>query len=126
MKSSSFNEEIPGMSANEIFGRFTHMQEYVCIYVPVNSGAVDSEIFANATQNEMAKIFGGSSVHHVEGSYLTESGSLASENTYVVKSFATKITGVIAEKIIEIASNLKQSLGKDYIAVEYNGKMFFV
>ena len=129
MKSSSVNMAQGGVSASEIFGRFETMKEYVSIYVPSTvqvDRPINNELFVNAVQHEMSKIFGGSSTMEVNGTYLAKNGELVAERVTMVKSFAKEITAEMASQIIALAQYLKQAMGQESVAVEYNGQMVFV
>lgn len=105
------------------------LSEKVAIYVPstyaVNIKIVNDK-YLQYIEKQLASIFGGSTTTETSGNYVSNNGQLVREKINIVYSYAEKIGNREIDKIIALCEWIKEEMKQESVAMELNGKMYFV
>lgn len=115
---------------NEVFG--TAFSHRVSIYVPGTQG-VSGELSADAradvlneTLRLLGGLYGGATAVEARGAWVASDGTLVIETVTVVTSYTDKRDVAKARIVKRYCEQLRERLGQEAIAVEVNGKLYFV
>lgn len=106
------------------------LKSKITVYVPATVN-VDQEIDNTAYVERVARLmstaFGGATASPVAGYWVADDNSLVKEKTTMVFSFCdTAAAEKYIDDIVTLCYELKQEMGQEAIALEYNGAMYFI
>ena len=106
------------------------LKSKITVYVP-STMDVDKEIDNTAYVDKVARLlsesFGGATASPCNGYWVSDSGALVKEKTVAVYAYCTtEQAEEYMDSIVEMCYSLKQEMGQEAVALEYNGGMYFI
>lgn len=99
------------------------------VYVPATvniNQQIDNTTYVNSTAELLSNLFGGATSSAAIGYWMSDTAGLVRENTTVVFAFAKDLEDEGLKIIVEHCKTMKKELSQDAIALEIDGKMYFV
>ena len=106
----------------------TNLFHKVGIYVPGTYGYQEHETAPHVTaiENKLIDLFGGCTTIAGRGGWDANINGVIREQTTIVYAFFPVLTDEIDEEIHSIAEALRNSLMQQCVAVELDGRLYFV
>lgn len=122
--------EILGTSTRALQCLNAPLAHKISVYVPATVDVAQEADNGAEVQNTAAllsRLFGGATAQSVKGFWLSDTFGLVSENTVVVYAFASEgdFDAHLTE-VIDACHLLKIRMSQEAIALEIDGKMYFV
>lgn len=109
------------------------LDSYVEIFVPstVNVDGKNDALCAEVlldVRKKLSSVFGGATSYDATGDYVSDNGSLVSENVTIVRSWSNGLSDYQIDVIIRLAEHVKRILSQESVAIviaEKTGKPRF-
>ena len=120
----------PHDAPRQVFG--DGLNHRVTLYVPstenvkIKLSEVASRQFVERTLRFLSELFGGATAVQASGSWLAGNGGLVIESVTLVYSFTITLNVDSLQAIRQYAVQIRDELGQEAVAVEIDGKLYFV
>ena len=118
------------MIKNAKLKNMIELSSRLTIYVPstINiNEEIDTTKQINETASKLSELFGGATSTAASGYWLSPSAGLVKENTTMIFAYCREAElEKYLDDVIAHCEKLKQELSQDAIALELNGKMYFI
>lgn len=102
----------------------------VAVYVPSTIGVdkvCDTRKQVDETLTKLSGWFGGATATDAIGGWQSESGKLVKEHITIVYAFCTKVQFTEhIDELVEYCEKMRDELGQEAVALEYNGQIAFI
>jgi hypothetical protein len=109
-----------------LVGMFT-LSHKVAAYIPATINVneeIDNTPYVEEMASIMSKEFGGATSTPANGFWMSESMGLIKEKTTIVFAYAESIENL--DPIVDYLLKLKEELNQEAMAIEIDGKMYFL
>lgn len=88
---------------------------------------IDNKNIVKKIRKRFSILFGGSTIFNGIGSYVIDDQKEIVEDVKIIEAFASDIDlKNNIDKVLKLSKNLKKELKQDSVALEVNGKMYFI
>lgn len=118
-------------AVESVFGG-SGLKHRVAVYVPSTTNVnvrLDERTaleWENSALTLLSTLFGGATAMPVRGGWVTNEGTLVTENVTIVYAFVNDLTTDSLLKVREFVLRMKVALGQEAVAVEIDGQLLFV
>lgn len=110
----------------KLVGMFSLSHKVSC-YIPATiniNTEIDNTPYVNHMAEIMSNAFGGATATKASGYWMSDTCGLVKENTTIIFSFAETLDNL--DPVIDYLVQLKTELNQDAMAIEVDGKMWFI
>lgn len=118
------------MLKNSKLKNMIELSSRITVYIPSTTDinkAIDNSKYVDECATLLSDLFGGATSTNALGYWVSGTTGLVKEKSTMIFAYCKEAdleTGI--DKVIEYCENLKTELKQDAIALELNGKMYFI